>query len=33
MIDVQVFSDLPMVELILNGRSLGSSPCGYVQAL
>ena len=26
--DVQVFSDLPFVELVLNGRSLGSAPCG-----
>ena len=27
-IDVQVFSDLPHVELLLNGRSFGSLPCG-----
>ena len=27
-LDVQVFSDLPFVEIILNGRSLGTQPCG-----
>ena len=27
-LDVQVFSDLPLVELLVNGRSLGSAPCG-----
>ena len=26
--DIQVFSDLPLVELYLDGRSLGDAPCG-----
>ena len=26
-LDVQVFSDLPVIELFFNGRSLGSAPC------